>query len=150
MATSNKVKPAPTTRTAILPFTARKAAQPVATPQATIGTVDDLKAAVKDLDTKAKALLPRLVLGPPLTATRAQARQMRELQQIEAEIDRLTVGLTAKASAIRSDLSAAVDSAGASELVATSEGLRYCAEPRAAGVQLRSSTVGHSLRAVKK
>jgi len=142
-----KVKPAPSK---IAPFTARKAAQPVVTPQATIGTVDDLKAAVKDLDTKAKALLPRLVLGPPLTATRAQARQMRELQQIEAEIDRLTVDLTAKASAIRSDLSAAVDSAGASELVATSEGLRYCAEPRAAGVLVRSSTVGHALRSVKK
>jgi hypothetical protein len=146
MATSSKVKPT----TKIAPFTARKAAQPVAAPQATIGTVDDLKAAVKDLDGKAKELLPRLVLGPPLTATRAQARQMRELQQIEEEIERLTVGLTAKASAIRSDLSAAVDSAGASELVATSEGLRYCAEPRGAGVQLRSRTVGHALRSVKK
>ena len=145
-----KVKPAATTKAAIPPFTARKAAQLAATPQATIGTVDDLRAAVKDLDTRAKALLPRAVMAPPLTATRAQARQMRELQQIEAEIDRLTVGLTAKASAIRSDLSAAVDSAGASELVATSEGLRYCAEPRAAGVQLRSSTVGHTLRSVKK
>ena len=148
MATSNKVKPA--AKPAIPPFTARKAAQPVTAPQAAIGTVDDLKAAVKDLDTKAKTLLPRAVMAPALTATRAQARQMRELQQIEAEIDRLTVDLTAKASAIRSDLSAAVDSAGASELVATSEGLRYCAEPRAAGVQLRSSTVGHTLRAVKQ
>lgn len=143
-----KVKPAPSK---IAPFTARKAAQPVVTPQATIGTVDDLKAAVKDLDTRAKALLPRAVMArPALTATRAQARQMRELQQIEAEIDRLTVDLTAKASAIRSDLSAAVDSAGASELVATSEGLRYCAEPRGAGVQLRSPTVGHTLRNIKK
>ena len=148
MATSNKVKPA--TKPAIPPFTARKAAQPAAALPVAIGTVDDLKAAVKDLDTKAKALLPRLVLGPPLTATRAQARQMRELQQIEAEIDRLTVDLTAKASAIRSDLSAAVDSAGASELVATSEGLRYCAEPRGAGVALRSPTVGHTLRTIKK
>lgn len=142
-----KVKPAPSK---IAPFTARKAAQPVVTPQATIGTVDDLKAAVKDLDAKAKTLLPRAELAPPITATRAQARQMRELQRIEAEIDRLTVDLTAKASAIRSDLSAAVDSAGASELVATSEGLHYCAEPRGAGVALRSPTVGHTLRQIKK
>lgn len=147
MATSNKVKPAPSK---IAPFTARKAAQPAAALPVAIGTVDDLKAAVKDLDAKAKTLLPRAELAPPITATRAQARQMRELQRIEAEIDRLTVGLTAKASAIRSDLSAAVDSAGASELVATSEGLRYCAEPRAAGVLVRSSTVGHALRSVKK
>lgn len=148
MATSNKVKPA--NKPAIPPFTARKAAQPAAALPVAIGTVDDLKAAVKDLDAKAKALLPRAELAPALTATRAQARQMRELQRIEAEIDQRTADLTAQASAIRSDLSAAVDSAGASELVATSEGLRYCAEPRAAGVQLRGSTVGHTLRTIKK
>lgn len=126
----------------IKPFTARKESQPAR-------TLESLKETVKELDAVAKALLPRAQLSPAITATRAQAKQMTELFQIEAELERLTVALHGKAAAIRADLSAAVDSAGACEIVATSEGLRYCAEPRAGGVSLRNPTVGHTLRQIK-
>lgn len=116
----------------------------------TVSTLDGAKSAVKDLDAIVKALLPKAMLGPAITASPAQARQLSELCAIEAQIAALTDGLHAKASAIRSDLTAAIDSAGASEIIATAVGLRYCAEPRGASVSLRSPTVGHTLRTITK
>ncbi len=134
--TSTKIKPSAT------PFTVRKA-------ESMPDDLDSIKQAAAALDARAKAVLPKVQLGAAITAKPAQARQMLRLSAIDAEIEALTTKLHAEASAIRADLTAAVDSAGAASIEATSIGLRYCAEPRSGGVSVRMPTIGHTLRQIK-
>lgn len=111
--------------------------------------MDAVKADCAKLDLRVKALLPKVQLRTAITAKPAQARQMLRLAAIDAEIEALTAKLHAEASSIRADLTAAVDSAGACAIEATSIGLKYCAEPRGGGVSIRTPTVGYTLRQIK-
>jgi hypothetical protein len=94
-------------------------------------------------------VLPKVQLGAAITAKPAQSRQMLRLAAIDDEIEALTAALHAEASAIRADLTAAVDSAGSCAIEATAVGLKYCAEPRGGGITVRMPTVGHTLRQIK-
>lgn len=142
MATKVSVTAATKIKPIAAPFTVRKAANMP-------DDLDSIKQAADALDVRVKAVLPKVQLGAAITAKPAQARQMLRLAAINSEIEALTAKLHAEASAIRADLTAAVDSAGAASIEATSIGLRYCAEPRGGGVSVRMPTINHTLRQIK-
>jgi len=139
---ASKVSATATAKKPAQSFTVRKAAD-------LPDDLDSIKAAAAALDLRAKAVLPKVQLGAAITAKPAESRQMLRLAAIDDEIEALTAALHAEASAIRADLTAAVDSAGSCAIEATAIGLKYCAEPRGGGITVRMPTVGHTLRQIK-